>query len=173
MNVAYNYWTSTTPVAELDSRLRQASKQILASHAGSIAVAAAIGIGKALVTHNTEDFAYATCRNWHPVGRANVLSARVGPVLSALRQNGALISSVFVLGSMVPVVILALAVAGMAHGFAGSLDRPALALAMVAAYHLATIAMVGPDAYARFRSPLVPLLAVFAGNGAVRLLRRT
>jgi 4-amino-4-deoxy-L-arabinose transferase-like glycosyltransferase len=163
---ANNPWVLSEPASDLDARQRHAARDILASSPVAAVRASAIGLAKSLVSHNTGDLAAAAALPLPAVALRGILTGRVPvtgihPLLLA-----AFVWEVFLAGT-------ALILAGVGAAFAVRLRqaRPqVLGLLAVGAYALATIAVVGIDAYSRHRAPVIPILCIFAGAGGAALV---
>jgi 4-amino-4-deoxy-L-arabinose transferase-like glycosyltransferase len=167
LNVVNNHWTVSTPVRDLDRQMRDAAWPVLALYPESWVIATSIGIAKSLVSHNTDVLAHALCRTWASIGLTRLLEGRTVATFSNLWNNGLLLSFIYVLNLLVPTGVFCLALFGLLMVAGGPPSRITGAVLVIGTYHVATIAVVGIDAYSRHRSALVPILAVFAAHGMV------
>lgn len=163
-----NFWTVDRPVQQIDAELRAAAPLVLRKYPRSLAVATATGVGKALVAHNVAILAEMAGTDWYPPGLGTALRGDWSAFGATLGQNDGVLVGFFVWELVWAVGLVTFGGVGAAAGLAAApLRRPMAALVMVAAYYLATVGVVGLDAYMRHRSMLVPLLALFAAVGIV------
>lgn len=158
-----NFWVSDREVTRIDSELRAASPKVLLKYPGALCRASLIGIGKALIAHNAGTLSEMAGSKWVSPGLGTAFRGDVKTFASRLSRNDPVPVAVFVWELLFALALPVFAVLGAAIGVARPpLRLPAVCLLLIAAYYTLTIAVVGLDAYARHRSPLIPLMCLLA-----------
>jgi hypothetical protein len=168
-----NHWIADRDVRRLDAELRRIAPDVLCRYPRSLLLSTAIGIGKAALGHNVGDCAYMSHRPWVAPGLENLRRGNLGTFGRQLIANQAVLVGMFVWQQTVAVLLL---LGGLASVLAALRIRPwrvqTVCLWLVVGYYLATIAVVGLDAYARHRSMIVPLSCILAAAGVSTLWRQ-
>ncbi len=165
-----NFWLANQDVATMDSQLRKAAWDILARNPVAALRSTVIGIVKAAISHNTNELADASGKNWTSPELARLVRGDVIGCFKQLLKNKPLLVLVFCWQTFLAVATIFLGVVG---AIALLLDRArrlvAISFLAFIGYYVLTIALVGMDAYARFRSMIVPIGVIFAAVGCVKL----
>lgn len=160
-----NIWRAGGPAHVVDDRQRRVARDILLSNPEALARSTATGLVKAAIAHNANDLAAMSGRTWTPPGLGRILSLELRSAWNALSRNASMLIGFWLYQVGLAIAILALAFVGMV---AALIRRPmheaVPGLLMIGGYLVLTIAVVGIDAYARHRAPLLPLASMFAGT---------
>ena len=160
-------------LADVDGPLRNAALDVMARMPLSCVTATVKGLAKSLVSHNASVLAEAAGLTWTPVGLDRVLSGDVVGALHGLISNASAIQlAVLVQLSITFLILLAAPAGAIAAARLGAPRGVVMALVTVGGYHLLTIALVGLNAYYRFRSALEPMLFVLAAAGTIAMWKR-
>ncbi len=158
-----NMWTVDRSVRELDAELRAVTSKVLWKYPRSLTISTITGIGKSLVSHNVADLAEMGGREWHPPGLSTALRGDWPAFIASLRRNDAILTVAFIWEVLLAAGVAILAIVGSIVGLVQKTSRWfTLGLLLVCGYYLATIGVVGLDAYSRHRSMLTPLLVIMA-----------
>jgi hypothetical protein len=162
---AMNPWTCDRSVAEIDAALRAATGPVLTRYPREMLQAAALGVAKASVSHNTGQLAGVLGRQWLPPGLGDL--ARLRPAAFArLWDNGPVLVGSFAWQCGHTLIALTGGLVGLLLLVRRHLTRPAgfLLLGMLGYCYL-TVAAFGLEAFYRCRIPALPFLYVCAGIG--------
>jgi 4-amino-4-deoxy-L-arabinose transferase-like glycosyltransferase len=159
------HWTGPRPVAQMDRELRHAGADVIRRHLSAWLQSACRGVLKASIAHNTESFADMLGQEWHHPGRETLAQYRLSDFQHKLQQNQRALVFTFCYETVFAVLVTLLALLGLLTGLRSpTLRGPTFALAVVMLYYFATIAIMGLDAYARFRTMLAPLAGLLIGT---------
>lgn len=157
----HNHWMSDRSVAATNADLREAGRAVIHRYPAAWARSAAMGIAKSLVSNSVGFLSEMSGLSWTPPGLDNAVRLNFGEFFQRLRENPLpLILSFCYQLAFAPAVLL-LAAAGAFRGVLRPGSRWIVVFVVfVIAYYIATIALVGLDAYARHRAVLAPLHAL-------------
>lgn len=166
-----NFWVVPgMRLADVDARQRAAAKVVVGERPIACARSTAKGIGKSLLSHNAGILAHAAGLSWTPPGLGSLLSGHVGTFIDKWWQNPVVLQLAFLLELTIAVLMLAaVPLAALTFRRDRTLRLPIACLVLVIGYHLLTIAVVGLDAYYRFRSTLEPVWFVLGALGLVTM----
>ena len=159
-----DHWTAPRPVAEIDRELRHAGIDVIRRHLPAWLESSCRGVLKAGISHNTGTFAEMFGQEWHNPGMEALFRFRLADFQHNLQKNPPVLLLTFGYETIFAVLVILLAAMGLLAGWRSPTFRgPTLALAVVALYYFCTIAIMGIDAYARFRTMLAPLAGLLVG----------
>lgn len=168
-----NDWVGNRGVKLLDRQQRTAIPKILAKHPRSLIKATFIGLAKSTMAHNVDVYANMSSRKWEPPGVDKLASHQYSRFFKLLFLNDPLLVFLCIWEILYAGIIGVLSIFGAVAGLrSADLRRPILYLLLIAAYYVATIAVVGLDAYSRHRAMLVPIQCVLAAVAIERWRRR-
>ena len=170
--VTFNHWITDQPVAEMDAALRGAVRAVLFNHPFGVIAGCVRGIVKASFSHNMSLFSVMLGRDWIATGSGSGSSADAS--LGRVFQNGPFMAFGFFWQLLHCFVTYCLSVYGMVVALRARHQRfrVALLLAAILSYCFLTVAIVGPDAYYRFRTPHMPFIFMLAGLAASTIQNR-
>ena len=124
---------------------------------------------KASVSHNAEELANMLGKTWNTPGLHRLL--RFDPVaITRLFANHIGLVAVFIWEVLHAGGVIVLAVGGLWSALRSAERRlPGLSLAILLAFLIATLGVVGLEAYSRYRAPIMPFVYVVAGYAMARL----
>jgi len=168
INASNNFWLSKESVATMDARQRLAADAIIRSEPRLFALATIRGLVKSTFSHNVDELARITGREWRP-GHGRELLSMSG---SKDALEGALaIAFFFELAFALTVVVCC--AAGIAFILVKSWrDVGAIALLLWLAYHVMVTSVVGMDAYARHRAPAMPAACIVSAAALAFVIGR-
>ena len=159
-----DHWTAPRPVAQIDRELRHAGVDVIRRHLPAWLESSCRGVLKASISHNTGTFAEMFGQEWHNPGMETLFRFRLAEFQYNLRKNPSVLLFTFGYEVIFAVLVILLTALGLLAGWKSpTLRGPTLALAVVMLYYFATIAIMGLDAYARFRTMLAPLAGLLVG----------
>jgi 4-amino-4-deoxy-L-arabinose transferase-like glycosyltransferase len=167
---AQNPWLTELSEAEIDHRLRAASREVLGAYPGDLVLSSALGLVKGSLSHNVGNLASLHDRSWTPPGLGGLLKLRAEAVGRLFSNHPALVGA---FGWQVAhaILTLVLAVVGLWRLLLCRARRPlGISLLVLLAYFALGMALFGVDAYFRSRIPLLPYLAVLAGVAVAALV---
>lgn len=158
-----NHWDADRPVAQMDAELRAATRPILTKYPRSLVVSSMTAVGKASVSHNVSVLSNLLGWTWSQPGTSALVRMDAEAFDRLARNQPVLIVAlVWQLGHTVAAT--GLFVAGAFIAFGRRALRPiASVLLVILAYFLLTVAVEGPEAYWRFRSPQLVIVFALAG----------
>jgi 4-amino-4-deoxy-L-arabinose transferase-like glycosyltransferase len=160
----WNSWTSDFSQKEMDDQARSVMPAILGKYPLDLIKASAIGILKASVSHNTGDLAFMLGKEWRGPELGRVL--RFDPVaISRLFGNHIGLILVFTWEVLHAALVLMLAGFGLLWIVRIREQRMmGFILLFLVSFFVGILGISGLEAYARFRSPIMPLAYVAAGT---------
>lgn len=165
-DLTLNYWLVDQPIQEIDAKQRAAVPELLRKYPASLVRATLTGLVKSFLSHHTPTLASMCGEPWHTVGLDTLLRGQVGEFLQAIAQNHPALVAAFVWQMVLNLGVPVLAIAGLlAILRTGRQRAAALALVVVTGYYLATVAVIGLDAYCRHRAMVIPFACLFAAVG--------
>lgn len=164
-----NFWVVPgIRLAQVDDRQRAAARVLIAERPIACVRSTTKGIGKSLLSHNTETLAHAAGLTWTPPRLGAAVSGDLMTFAAGLSRNSLILQLVFALEIAIAVgMLIGVALAAWVWLRDRSVRLLVLSVVAVVAYHLLTIAVVGLDAYYRFRTTLEPVWFVLATVGLV------
>jgi 4-amino-4-deoxy-L-arabinose transferase-like glycosyltransferase len=165
-----NHWLTTRSVAEMDAELRAAVRPVLTRYPKALLLSSALAVIKATFSHNVGLLADALGAQWIAPSTSGLFRLKAA-AFGRLGQN----NLILVLAFGWQLAHNALTWGWFPAGVIIALRRRdarcfTLLLLLALAYFLLTVALVGPEAYYRSRTPHMPLVFALAGValGAVR-----
>lgn len=172
VEVVQNDFLTDRPMAEINAELRSAWMKVVLKYPKSLALSSVCGLIKASLSHNTGQLATFLGRIWVAPGMGSLLRCRP-EALERLRRSGPLLSAVCAWQVLHVVVTLGFALPGAILAVRDPQSRRiGFAVIIILAYFYLTIALVGFEAYYRFRISVLPFLYIFAALGMSRLCER-
>jgi 4-amino-4-deoxy-L-arabinose transferase-like glycosyltransferase len=159
-----DHWTAPRPVAQIDRELRLAAVDVIRRHLSAWLESGCRGVLKAGIAHNTGTFAEMFGQEWHNPGMETLLRFRLANFQHNFQKNPPVLLFTFGYETVFAVLVILLTALGLLAGWRSpTLRGPTLALAVVMLYYFCTIAIMGLDAYSRFRTMLAPLAGLLVG----------
>jgi len=170
---AHNPWLTSRDIATMDKEWRNAAWEIFRQYPRSLAAAAVRGVTIGLFAHTVSDLANASKMAWNNPGLHRLQKLELTGFLRGLLSNHTFLVFVFVWEELLMIAAIGMAIIGIVTGLSSRLSRcGTLALLVVLMYYLCTMALQGLTPDARIRTPLMPLIYVFAALGAHRIFSR-
>lgn len=164
--ITNNHWASDESVRATDIKLRRAFRLLLARRPAAIALSSFLGIAKASTSHNIDTYAHMTERKWMPPG-LNAAIAGDHSALTRFAENPLDMMLLFSIELLHTVTSWVLGIVGLVIALACRTTRGSgLVVAVILSYFFVTLAIVGMEAYWRYRTPHMPLIYAFAGVAA-------
>jgi len=162
-----NFWLAKEDVATMDRRQRAAAQRIILESLPAMARSSLLGVIKSTIAHNTADLAEAAGMMWNPPGMAKLAQGKFAEFCSVLLQNHPVLVGVFLWQILFSALVFFLGSIGVFKMLLRQDNGRVVAICLIAvvAYYVATIMVVGMEAYARHRSIIVPIWIVFAAVG--------
>jgi hypothetical protein len=163
-NESNNPWRADRSVKQIDDEQRAVQMAVLKKYPRSLVKATALGIGKASVSHNVSSLAGMSGQEWRPPGGGDLRHGRLGAFLGKLGENPPFLAAAFAWEVGLAGLLILGSLAGLVRGWRVRPWRAALVcIVLVSGYYVATIGVVGLDAYYRHRTMLVPVACLLTG----------
>ncbi|HEX6163428.1 MAG TPA: glycosyltransferase family 39 protein [Vicinamibacterales bacterium] len=169
LGAANNTWRLQDSVRNVDGKQRAAAREILTANPLLFAQASAIGVAKSFGSHSSASIAAMAGRTWSPPGLSSIADGDFMSVWQSIRRNDAWIVAVFAWQMLIAGTVTVSALAGVWLLLLRRHSIVAAGLLLPALYSVATIAVVGVDAYWRHRLPITPIACILAGYGMFEL----
>ena len=155
-----NFWLSKMPVNIMDELATKAGLKIILDNPVLFLRATLIGITKAFISHNAADFAYIFNSHYVRPGLRSIIKKQPQVAVKRLLENEYLIIAILVYQILVNVLTILLFLISGVYIVFYKRELPSMILLSCILYFLATVAIVGIDAYSRHRYPIVPFVLI-------------
>ncbi len=168
-----NPWISDKTPKEIEASLKAVKNRVVFKYPFRLLESTALGISKALISHNTKTLCYLINQDWNAPGASKLLTLNK-EAYTQIFNNSTLPIAVFLYQIVYAPACLLLSLVGGCYMFAVCRNRLLVWFILIQmAYFYATVAMFGLEAYWRCRIPLLPWIYLVDAYFIVEISRKS